>query len=278
MGTLVAKIKNNEQWVLISDQVEINVWNNIDLTDTMLYDPNNQMAHQWFRIEELRNTEFFNPLFGNTIEAGELQTIDVQHLDDIKFFAYFANGKFYIQRMLTGCYIKKASFWSLGESIQFSNDNKMVTINTVSDGIYDVNQDILYFQELNRLYSIFPNIKSKYVEGTANVISEFLANDIITLGDGFSEEKVSVSNRKRIYIVAQVYNTYTQEQKKSLKEYIHKFSDGDLEYNEDFQNFNIHNDTELRLLLYGMQMRFFKQPLSIDVQVATSTTSINSLK
>lgn len=156
--------------------------------------------------------------------------------------------------------------------------NGDLPINAIPDGIYDINQDVLYFQELNRLYNIFPNIKSKYVEGTADVISNFLANDIISLDDDFSEEKVSVSNRKRIYAVAQTYNAYTQEQKRNLKEYIHQFCDGDLVFNEDSQNFKIHNDIELRLLLYGMQMRFYKQPLNQDVQVATSTTSISNLK
>lgn len=134
MGTLIAKIKNEPQWVKIRDQVEIDVLNQLDLSDSMVYDPHNNMAHQWFRIANLSETEYFNDLFRTPIEAGELMTINVEQLDDIKFFAYYADNKFFIQRMLTGCYIKKASFWSLGDSIQFANDNKMVTINPIPDG------------------------------------------------------------------------------------------------------------------------------------------------
>ena len=278
MGTIVAKVKNDDQWHLVSDQVRIQYWDDIDLTDSMVYDPNNQIAHQWFRIEELRHTDYFNPLFRNTIESGELQTINACNLDDIKFFAYFCNEKFYIQRMLRGCYIKKAGFWSIGESIQFSNDNKMVTINAIPDGIYDVNNDMLYFQELNRLYNVFPNIRQRYMEGTEDVVSQFLGNDIVSLGEGFSADQVSASNRKRISMVVADYNAYSLEQKTALKEYINISCGEDLEYDPNRKIFKIGDDRALRLLLYGMQMRFYKQPLNQEVQVATSTTSINKLK
>lgn len=278
MGTLVAMIKEMNQWVVIADQIDVEMLDSVDLSDTMRYDPNNQVAHQWFRIENLSQTDYFNNVFNDVIDAGELQTINVDQLDDIKFFAYYSNRKFYIQRMLVGCYIKKAGFWTCGGTIQFSNDNKMVTINPISDGIYDFEHDTLYFQELNRLYKVFPNIKNKYVNGTADTVSNFLANGMISLSDDFSGEKVSLSNRKRISEIAPTYNRYTDAQKSELKQYIHQYSDGELEFDQERQTFNIHNDIELRLLLFGMQMRFYKQPLTTDVQVATSTTSIRNLK
>ena len=278
MGTLIAKVKSEAQWVKIRDQIEIDVLDRLDLSDSMVYDPNNNVAHQWFRIENFRSTEYFNEIFANHIDAGELTTIHVNQLDDIKYFAYYTDNKFYIQRMLTGCYIKKAGFWSTGEAIEFANDNKMVTINPIPDGVYDLNSDTLYFLELNRLYSIFFNIKNEYVQGTSGSIHEFLANDIISLDENFSEGKVSLSNRKRISEVARVYNAYSMEQKEELKNYICQFSHGDLEYNEHERKFSIKNDIDLRLLLFGMQMRFYKQPLNDDVQVATSTTSLRNLR
>lgn len=278
MGTLIAKVKSEAQWVKIRDQIEIDVLDRLDLSDSMVYDPNNNVAHQWFRIENFRSTEYFNEIFANHIDAGELTTIHVNQLDDIKYFAYYTDNKFYIQRMLTGCYIKKAGFWSTGDTIEFANDNKMVTINPIPDGVYDLNSDTLYFLELNRLYSIFFNIKNEYVQGTSGSIHEFLANDIISLDENFSEGKVSLSNRKRISEVARVYNAYSMEQKEELKNYICQFSHGDLEYNEHERKFSIKNDIDLRLLLFGMQMRFYKQPLNDDVQVATSTTSLRNLR
>ena len=87
MGTLIAKIKSEAQWVKICDQIDIDVLNQLDLSDSMVYDPNNTVAHQWFRIENLSNTEYFNELFGSPIEAGELTTINVNQLDDIKYFS-----------------------------------------------------------------------------------------------------------------------------------------------------------------------------------------------
>ena len=101
---------------------------------------------------------------------------------------------------------------------------------------------------------------------------------MINLEEDFTVDKVSLSNRKRIAEVARAYNAYTNIQKDELKSYISQYSNGDLEYNEQDKKFIIRNDTELRLLLFGMQMRFYKQPLSEEVQVATSTTSIRNLR
>lgn len=39
MGTLIAKIKSEAQWVKICDQIEIDVLNQLDLSDSMVYDP-----------------------------------------------------------------------------------------------------------------------------------------------------------------------------------------------------------------------------------------------
>lgn len=154
----------------------------------------------------------------------------------------------------------------------------MVTINAIPDGIYDVNNDILYFQELNRLYNVFPNIKQRYMEGTEDVVSQFFGNDIVSFGEGFSADQVSASNRKRISMVVADYNAYSLDQKTALKEYINISCGEDLEYDSNRKIFKIGDDRALRLLLYGMQMRFYKQPLNQEVQVATSTTSINKLK
>ena len=122
------------------------------------------------------------------------------------------------------------------------------------------------------------NFFRHYFLSRTEVIHEFLANDMISLGENFSEDKVSLSNRKRISEVARVYNTYSEIQKEELKSYICQYSNGDLEYNEQERKFKINDDTDLRLLLFGMQMRFYKQPLNDEVQVATSTTSIRNLK
>lgn len=58
MGTLVAMIKEMNQWVVIADQIEVEMLDSVDLSDTMRYDPNNQVAHQWFRIENLSQTDY----------------------------------------------------------------------------------------------------------------------------------------------------------------------------------------------------------------------------
>lgn len=47
MGTLIAKVKSLQGWMKIQDQIDIPVLNHVDLSDSMVYDPNNNVAHQW---------------------------------------------------------------------------------------------------------------------------------------------------------------------------------------------------------------------------------------
>lgn len=42
MGTLIAKIKNDNQWVKICDQIEIGALDQLDLSDSMVYDVNHR--------------------------------------------------------------------------------------------------------------------------------------------------------------------------------------------------------------------------------------------
>ena len=50
MGTLIAKIKGEAQWVKICDQIEIDVLNQLDLSDSMVYDPNNNVDRKSTRL------------------------------------------------------------------------------------------------------------------------------------------------------------------------------------------------------------------------------------
>lgn len=51
MGTFVAKLKNEANWVKLADQILNEEYTNIDLNESIIYDPNNDMAHQWFKLQ-----------------------------------------------------------------------------------------------------------------------------------------------------------------------------------------------------------------------------------
>ena len=75
-----------------------------------------------------------------------------------------------------------------------------------------------------------------------------------------------------------VYNSYTNEQKDCLRNYINNLLPNQLAYDSQSGKFTISDDKQLRLLLYGIQMRFYATPLNPDeVQVATNTTSISNI-
>lgn len=60
MGVFVAKLKEDEhRWYKLKDNVQNEDYDSISLVDSVVYDPNNTVAGQWFRIEDFEHKDAF---------------------------------------------------------------------------------------------------------------------------------------------------------------------------------------------------------------------------
>ena len=73
------------------------------------------------------------------------------------------------------------------------------------------------------------------------------------------------------------YEKYEPAKKDTLKQYIRERVGNNLEYDDATGQFIVRNDTHLKLLLYGIQQRFYQPPLEEEVHVATATTEISKI-
>ena len=277
MGVFIAKIKDDDEcWYKIVDQIMNDELSEIVLGDAVAYDPNNNEANQWFKIDGFDQKEGFLPLLAQQINAADLESLDRQQYDNIEFIAFFDQGRYYMQKITRGNYLKKKWFSWDGDILRYQEDEGIIYINPVPNCIYDTNTRAIYFMDIAKAYGIFSNLKLDYKAATDDEANRFLQSDIVD-AQTLPIEKVGVSNRKRITSILTKYEAYTPDEKATLKEYIKKSVGANLDFDDNAKKFVVNTDTQLRLLLYGIQQRFYMPPLEDEVQVATSSTGISNV-
>lgn len=277
MGVFIAKIKDDdERWYKIVDQIMNDELSEIVLGDAVAYDPNNTEANQWFKIDGFDQKEGFLPLLAQQINVADLESLDRQQYDNIEFIAFFDQGRYYMQKITRGNYLKKKWFSWDGDILRYQEDEGIIYINPVPNCIYDTNTRAIYFMDIAKAYGIFSNLKLDYKAATDDEANRFLQSDIVD-AQTLPIEKVGVSNRKRITSILTKYEAYTPNEKATLKEYIKKSVGANLDFDDNAKKFVVNTDTQLRLLLYGIQQRFYMPPLEDEVQVATSSTRISNV-
>lgn len=279
MGCFIAKLKGeDDRWYKLADQEENEDYEGINLTDAIEYDPNNTEAGQWFFVPNFNDKEGFLPLLDSDFDVADLDSLSGEQFAShhIDFIAFYHEHRYYIQKFTKGNFLKKKWFAWNGDAVKYFEEDGLIYLNPVPNCIYDNQNKRVYFMDIAKAYAMFGNLKLDYKEATAEETAQMLQTDIIQTVN-FDASGVGVSNRKRITSILAKYNQYDRDKKKTLKDYIKDIVGDNLPFDEATGKFSVSNDTQLRLLLYGIQQRFYQPPLEEEVQVATATTGISKL-
>ena len=279
MGTYIAKLKQDDQrWYKLADHKTNDDYEGILLNDTVIYDPNNNVIDQWFRVEEFNQKQGFISLLSKDIIVAELESLSSDQFvsRQIDFIAYYHEHKYYMQSFTRSSLMKKKWFSLDGEAVTYSDKDGVLFINPIPNCIYDNQAHCLYFKDIAKAYGVLGDLKLDYKAATEPEVNSFLQSDIIQT-EGFGVAGVGLSNRKRITSILSKYEQYGQKEKATLRQYIRDSVGNSLVFNEETQKFIVRSDTHLKLLLYGMQQRFYQPPLEEEVQVATSNTGISKI-
>lgn len=280
MGTFLAKLTgDNDRWYKLVDQIENEDYSGINLDNPVEYDPNNIIANQWFKIKDFNSKDCFLSILEQDFDVAELHTLTRNQFNEhkIDFIAFYNEHKYYIQKFTKGSFLKKKWFSLDGDGVKYFENDGLIYINPVPNCIYDNQSKCIYFLDIAKAYSIFKDLKLDYKEATDAETDRMLKSDLIKTKQGFNASGVGVSNRKRITSILAQYEAYEDNDKNTLKNYIREKVGNKLTYNANSDSFEISSDAELRLLLYGVQQRFYQPPLESEVQVATATTGLSNL-
>ena len=169
--------------------------------------------------------------------------------------------------------VTKKRLISMEEKYVYRDDWVEITVHDVPDAIYDRANDRLYFRKLEAVTGIFDGIDQLYREATKEETETFLQSDFISLSNGYTPDKVKTANRKRIALAVETLSKLKKSQRKKMVKYIGEYCP-DLKVDEN--TFEIGSENDLKLLLYGIEQRFYTTEIGKERRLANSVIRLEA--
>lgn len=244
-----------------------------DLNNSIQYDPNYKLEEdEWFCISSFSEKEFCIDLLTKQFVAVEYDQITIANYVNINYLIAYQTKIYYFQKLSSNNVLKK-SFFEISDAPSIVNNKRLIIINDLPDAIYDKNNDTLYFKRLNSLSTIFKGIEELYKEATQEETQVFLENNFIQLVNEYSADNVKTMNRKRIAIAKETLQQFSPQEKKNIFGYIREYC-GDLNFNEDREQFLISSEEDLKKLLYGIEQRYYTTRIGGEKRLANSILTL----
>ena len=217
---------------------------------------------EWFYVENAKEQPYALDLFNHNYQTVDIDYLIVQSGDDLFF-----------QNVTKARLVSKKSIIRSGENFEYNNNRQEIVINDLPDAIYVFSENRLYFRKLESITSIFKGIDQLYREATNAEVDDFLGNDFISLQDEYCTSKVKTANRKRIALAKKTLDELDETDKKKVFDYIGDYCP-DLKSEDN--SFKIGSEDELKMLLYGIEQRFYTTPVGGEKRLANSVIPLNN--
>jgi hypothetical protein len=221
-----------------------------------------------YKLSAFSTSDFMLDFLENDIDSVNHDQITKSDLKNLSYISTLQGNLYFFQIINSSFYVSKK--WFSIDELKLETDKPIITINPFADAIYDKQNDILYFKKLSAAQKIFKGMDQLYREATNEEVKIFLNNDFLNVDSNFTISNVTVPNRKRIALVNETLNLFSDEEKHQIYEYTNQYSQ------VAFQDgkFKIKTDDDLKYVLWGIEQRFYTTPIGGEKRVANSIISI----
>lgn len=226
----------------------------------------------WFCITNAKGQEYSIELLSETVSTADLDSLTRVEFDGIDYLFVLDDRFIFFQNVSKSKLVSKKRIVHFGEGFAYKTDCAEIVIKDLPDAIYDKTTDSLYFRRLESITSIFRGIDMLYREATQEETDTFLANDFISLKGDYSSSKVKTANRKRIALATKTLSELDESDKKNIFQYIGEYCP-ELKASENA--FEVGSENELKMLLYGIEQRFYTTPIGGEKRLANSVITLN---
>lgn len=276
MDYLLARIttqNHDNTRLLLSDTT---TFENVENITCLPYNDERKLqSGEWFCVENFSRQSYYNQRLFSQIETAMRTPIGLDEYDKIKFLIAVQNDEnnYYFQRVLAKSkVVQKKGLGVFNGHFKMIDVENMVIINSEPDAIYLKNENRLLFKDISRIRPIFNGIEVLFREATNEEVASFLNIDDIVLENGFDSSKVSVPNRRRISNAIAQYNSFLEDQKEILKDYIKDYCPDIID--QDTSEVHIGSDVHLKNFIYAIDQRFYETPINQQKRVATSVENL----
>lgn len=277
MDQVLARVKRKRKkqyFKLISDKTLFETVD-IDLSSCVVYNPDHNLDEDsWFKIDKFSQQAYCIDLLKKEFDSKDFDDLTKDQFTQIAYLFSVQGGDFYFQKITPMLFIKRKTL-SFGETAQLEESENRLVVNQAPDAVYFTKSDTLVFRGLATISSIFNGIDVLYKEATDNEVEQFLDESFIELNNDYELSKVSKPNRKRIGLAMATLQAMPAEDRIGILGYIDDYCKQKLKFDQQSQKFEISTDSELKLLLYGIEQRFYTTPFGRQRRIANSVQSID---
>lgn len=290
MDYLLAKIKGRGAGfsMVLSGET---VFDNIpDFSNARTYDDDYRLHDgEWFVVNDFSTKSYCIELLNNDFDATVYSNLAKQLYRKIAYVISVQEGEdgnviYIFQNVTSSLLLSKQKFISFGpielgisgitntDQASLVNNENILVLKNSPDCYYVKAEDKLYFRNLSSITSIFDGINELYNEATDEEVQTLFDLEMVNLGADFGADKVKIPNRRKIKEALIRYNSFSDEKKQLLPNYISKYCP--TLFDEETRKFNINSEKELTELLNGMNQRYYTTEIDEEKRLANSITVV----
>lgn len=266
-------------------QRENNKYRKILSTDEIIYNDVYDIIHsscpytagatledgEWFYIDDVTNKPYASRILNHNYESVDFDSLDKKDFKQIDYLFVYNNRNIFFQNITKSRLITKKSIFSSGENYKYNNNQQEIIINDLPDAIYISTENRLYFRKLESITSIFKGIEQLYREATDDEVDTFLKSDFISLQNNYSVSNVKTANRKRIALAKKTLEGLSESDQRQIFSYIGEYCPN---LQTDRATFKVGTEDEMKMLLFGIEQRFYTTPVGGEKRLANSVVTI----
>lgn len=246
----------------------------VNLATCVAYSPDHNLDEDsWFKVEQFSQQPFCTDLLKSNFDSKDYDDLKKEQFPNIAYIFSVQGEDFYFQKITSSLFIKKKII-GFGESAEIEESSNRLVINDQPDAIYFKQSDTLAFRNLAAISGIFKGIDTLYREATQQETEDFLKEGFIDLKNNYDASKVSKPNRKRIALAMDSLAKMSTQDKQNILTYIGQYCDQTLKFDQATQKIEVSTDDELKLLLYGIEQRFYTTPFGQEKRLANSVQAL----
>lgn len=226
---------------------------------------------EWYFIKDFSKTAFSIDILQSRFESVDFDKFSTSDFDKIAYIFVDEHDELYFQSITKSRLARRKRLVHMGEEFKYDEGSMAIALNEVPDAVYAKTKDILYFRKLASITKIFAGIDQLYREATERETESFLERDFITLKSDFTAGQVKTANRKRIALAEDTLSHLQEDEQDKIFTYIADYCPGLKHANGSFE---VGNDNDLKMLLFGIEQRFYTTPVGNEKRIANSVISL----
>jgi hypothetical protein len=236
------------------------------------YDPSTMLDEdEWHKISGFKERDFCLPVLQTGLTSADVPELEKHQFEKMAFLMSIQDGDYYFQRVRPAALIRRKSI-VFGDAASIERPSNRLVINPLPDAIFIAESDVLLFRDLAAITPIFTGIDELFREATDAQVEEFLSHDFIATE--IEPSAVSKPNRKRIALAMDSLGKFSATEREEVIAYICDYSRDRLQFDIGTGVFTVSNEDELKMLVYGIEQRFYTTTVGSERRLANSVSTI----